>query len=651
MVQELLRHTDITARNVDLGGAQRGRHRRAHATAHTVVLHVTTSLCDLARGASASGTGITQRGIDDGHPDPLIAQPLGDLERHRRERSDRDEQHIVAETVGRPRQDVDARKPLECGNVLAHFTFGEPDGGRAVVDLQRLAQLLAQPGAVARRGHPDAGNDVEDRQIPHAVVAGAVVAGDPGPVEHHGDRQLVQGDVHHDLVERAVEERRIDRHHRVQPAHRQPGRRGHRVLLGDPDVEQPIREAFPERRQTGRAGHRRGDRHDVAALGGIRDQRLGEHRRPPRRRGLGGQPGVGVDHPAGVHLLGLVVLGRRIAHALAGHHVHDHRGVEAAGMPQGGLHRVLVVPVDRADVLQAEVGEHHLRGQRVLDAGLHAVHGLVAGLADDRHTAHGDPGALEQPLVARLQAQPGQVVGQTADGRGVGAAVVVDDDDHRPAGGGDVVQRLPAHAAGQCAVADHRHDVAVAVTGQLEGLGQPVGVGQRRRGVAGLDPVVLAFGPGRIARQAVAFAQRVEVGRATGEHLVHVRLMAGVEEDRVVRRVEDPVQRQRQLDDTEVGPEVATCGSDLVNQELANLGSQLGQLRLGQVLQIGGAANLFKHLASLRTPARISPDETRRCRARRRGRDRGSPAPTPCGNAGCAAAARRPRATRPANFL
>jgi hypothetical protein len=61
------------------------------------------------------------------------------------------------------------------------------------------------------------------------------------------------------------------------------------------------------------------------------------------------------------------------------------------------------------------------------------------------------------------------------------------------------------------------------------------------------------------------------------------------------------VQRQRQLDDSEVGPKMPTRGSDLVNQELANLDSQLGQLRLGQVLQIGGAANLFKHLASLRT--------------------------------------------------
>jgi hypothetical protein len=46
-------------------------------------------------------------------------------------------------------------------------------------------------------------------------VAGAVIAGHTGPVEHHGDRQLVQGHIHHDLIERAVEERRVDGDHRV----------------------------------------------------------------------------------------------------------------------------------------------------------------------------------------------------------------------------------------------------------------------------------------------------------------------------------------------------------------------------------------------------------------------------------------------------
>lgn len=62
-----------------------------------------------------------------------------------------------------------------------------------------------------------------------------------------------------------------------------------------------------------------------------------------------------------MHLLGFVVLGGRVAHPLAGHHVHDHRAPEAAGVAQRGLHRAFVVAVDGAHVLQPQVGEQQLR--------------------------------------------------------------------------------------------------------------------------------------------------------------------------------------------------------------------------------------------------------------------------------------------------
>ena len=352
--------------------------------------------------------------------------------------------------------------------------------------------------------------------------------------------------------------------------------------------------------------------------GGIADQCVGEGRRPTGTRHRCRQPGLGVDDAAGVHLVGFVVLGRRIPHALAGDDVHDHGCVEAPRVAQRGLDCVLVVAVDRADVLQAEVGEHHLRRERVLDAGLDAVHALVADLADDRHLLDGLAALLEHPLVAGLQTKPRHVLGEAADRRRVAAAVVVDDDHHRPPGRGDVVQRLPAHTAGQGAVADDGDHVAVAVPGQLEGLGQSVGVRQRGAGVAGLHPVVLALAARGVARQAVLLAQRVEVVGATRQHLVHIGLMSGVEDDRIVRRIEHPVQGKGQLDHTEIGAEMPAGCSDLVNQEFADFPRQIAQLRLCQVLQICGTADLFKHSDSLRTRIRLSPVERRRRRAHRR---------------------------------
>ena len=76
------------------------------------------------------------------------------------------------------------------------------------------------------------------------MVARAVGAGDAGAVEHEGDAGLVQRDIHQHLVERAVDEGRVDRDDRMQAAEREAGGRGRGVLLGDADVEDPVREAL-----------------------------------------------------------------------------------------------------------------------------------------------------------------------------------------------------------------------------------------------------------------------------------------------------------------------------------------------------------------------------------------------------------------------
>ena len=93
-----------------------------------------------------------------------------------------------------------------------------------------------------------------------------------------------------------------------------------------------------------------------------------------------------------------------------------------------------------------------------------------------------------------------------------------------------------------------------------------------------LDDVVLGLGLARVAGQAALLAQRVEVGRAAGEDLVHVGLVAGVEDDPVVRRVEDPVDGDGQLDHAEVGAEVAAVPGDLGDQEVADLAGELVEL-------------------------------------------------------------------------
>jgi hypothetical protein len=114
-----------------------------------------------------------------------------------------------------------------------------------------------------------------------------------------------------------------------------------------------------------------------------------------------------------------------------------------------------------------------------------------------------------------------------------------------------------------------------------------MGVGQDRGGVAVLDPVVVRLGPARVAREPARLAELGEGVAPAGDQLVYVRLVAGVPQHDVAGRVEDPVQRQRQLDHAEVGAEVPAMVVDRIDDERSDLRRQLGQLGKRQPAQVG----------------------------------------------------------------
>ncbi len=307
------------------------------------------------------------------------------------------------------------------------------------------------------------------------------------------------------------------------------------MLFGDTDVEAPLRVGRGEPVQAGRPEHRGGDRDEVLALRPDPHELVGEHRGPARPAGGRGRfPGDRVDHTRGVHLVGRVVLGRGEARALPGDRVHDDRATERLGPAEGGVEGAQVVSVHRPEVLQPEVLEHGLRADGVLEPAFRRVQTRVDRTADHGDALEGALPALQGAFVAGPQAQRRQVVREAADGGRVGPAVVVDHDHERAvAVAGDVVQRLPAHSTGQRAVTDHGHDVPAGAL-ELVGLGEPVGVGERGRGVAVLHQVVFALGPRRVAGQPVPLPQPVEPSLTTRDDLVHVGLVPGVEDDGVV---------------------------------------------------------------------------------------------------------------------
>ena len=104
-----------------------------------------------------------------------------------------------------------------------------------------------------------------------------------------------------------------------------------------------------------------------------------------------------------------------------------------------------------------------------------------------------------------------------------------------------------------------------------------------------LDPVVLRLLRTGITRQTPTLPQRRKPVLTTGDDLVDVALVPGVEDDRIARGVEDAVDGQGQFDDAEVGTEMSTGLAHLLDQERPNLRRQLLQLIRRQRLEIARA--------------------------------------------------------------
>ena len=191
-----------------------------------------------------------------------------------------------------------------------------------------------------------------------------VGADEAGPVDGEAHRQALDRHVVDDLVVGALQEGRIDRDERLVAFGRKTRGEGHRVLLGDADVEGACRETFPEKIEPGAGRHRRGDRDDLVVLLRLLDQALREHLRVGRRVG-GALRLLAGDHVELGDAVILVVGGfrRRVALALLGDDVDEDRPVpRVAHVLQHRQQVVEIVPVDRPDVVEAEFLEHRPAG-------------------------------------------------------------------------------------------------------------------------------------------------------------------------------------------------------------------------------------------------------------------------------------------------
>ena len=226
--------------------------------------------------------------------------------------------------------------------------------------------------------------------------------------------------------------------------------------------------------------------------------------------------------------------------------------------------------------------------EEILDALLHVAGELDDTLAEDaaqRERQALDP--LAQPVGPRVGDDPAQHLADRADVGRDGHAVVVHDQDDVAIGVARVVHPLVGEPAGERAVADDRHDLVLLA---LE-------IARRRHaqcgrhggaGVPGPELVVLALAALEKAGDSIPLAQRGELLVAAGQELPGVGLMPHVPDDLVTGRIELVQEGDAQLDHAEAGADVTAGDGAALDQPVADLLGQLGELVPAQALEIFG---------------------------------------------------------------
>ena len=457
-------------------------------------------------------------------------------------------------------------------------------GGDAAGVVHRLTQVDLQLAEVGGRIHRGVRDVAQHRHVVQALMRFAVIRDDAGTVDGQHDVPVHDRGVIEQLIERALQKRRVHGEHRDQSPARQAGGEGDGVLLGDADVEkaggEPPREAVEARALL----HGGGDRDDAVVLLAQTAHQLAE---------AGGErlaPGCGLARfgreaaDAVIHIRAFFRL--RIALALDRGHMQQHRAADAARRQQCLRQIGQIVAVHRPHVVKAHVLEKRGVGEhRALDALFHVVDEGVDRLADQRDMRQ----KVRQPLlpvhVAHAGAQMGQIAGDEAHVLADAHLIVVEDHDQPVIAASGVAQPLVGQTAGQCAVADHRDGVAV-VPRQRLGLGDAVGRGDRGAAVSGDECVVLAFRRLGKAGDAAAFAQGREPVVPAGEQLMCIALVSDVPHDRIVRGGEHTVQRHGQLHRAEIGGQVSPVLRHGSDHRFAQGAAKLRQLFLIQFFHI-----------------------------------------------------------------
>jgi len=361
------------------------------------------------------------------------------------------------------------------------------------------------------------------------------------------------------------------------------------VLFGNADIEGAGRVRLGELVHPGAARHGSGDRADALVRFRQLRQRQAEHVLigGGRGRALGLFAGDDVELGHAVILVGRVFC-RGIALALLGDDMDQHRAFGGVThILQHGEQVIQIVPVDRADVIEAQFFEQSPAGHHAAGEFFRLADGVMHPAAQLFHGARGEAADAEI-LGARNHAR--KVGRKPAHRRRDRHVVIIEYYDKPIARLRGVVHRFVGHAGAHRAVTDHR-DPAPRLALKLVGDGKAQRGRDRGRGVRRAEGIVFALRTLGEARKPAALTQRADAVTPPGDDLVRVALVAHVPHQLVVRRVEDIMDRDSQFDHAEAGAKVPARCADGVDHFGAQFIGQLAELFGLEAAQVVGSVD------------------------------------------------------------
>jgi hypothetical protein len=112
--------------------------------------------------------------------------------------------------------------------------------------------------------------------------------------------------------------------------------------------------------------------------------------------------------------------------------------------------------------------------------------------------------------------------------------------------------------------------------------------------MGGAEGVVFAFRASGEAGKSALLAQRADAVAPARQDLVRIALVADIEDQPVVRRVEDAVDGDRQFDHAEPGAEMPAGARYRIDHLVPDFACKLRQVAILELAQVGGIGDLVE---------------------------------------------------------